>query len=335
VIVAARRDVSLWAKDAAHTRLAKMVDGRAPAREPLSYDPELSAMIQWLPLDITMPALAHDPTQLRQRLQAAGVPMPRSEAGVRLLSYEPRRRAVLLLDDHVLKVYAESDDFGAALSGFEAASQLEGVATPRCEASLKDLQLTCQPYLRGQQPAAETVAGDAGALLAALHASRVQGLLPRRPQDQLKAASTAVMGVIAVAPELEGQLRELLRKLEMLTPELDRLATSHGFFHAGALLQRDSGLVVVDFDNACAAPSALDLASYAASCITGSPGDLARAEATLDALVTGYGKRPRGLAWYLATAVVRRAPGPFQRYEPDWFARMETMIVDAESALQL
>ena len=55
-----------------------MVDGRAPAPRPLNYDPELQAMIQWLPLDISMPALAHDASQLRMRLQAADVRSPRT-----------------------------------------------------------------------------------------------------------------------------------------------------------------------------------------------------------------------------------------------------------------
>ena len=335
VIVAARRDVSLWAKDPAYTRLAEMVDGRAPARQPLSYEPELRAMIQWLPLDITMPALAHGATQLRQRLQAAGMQIPDSDAGLRLLGYEPRRRAVLRLDGHVLKTYAERNDFRAALSGFEAASQLEGVVTTPCEASLAELQLTCQPLVAGTRPAAETAAGDAGALLAALHGSPVRGLAPRGPRDQLKAASLAVSRVIDVAPELESRLQNLLRKLEMLMPDVDRLAPAHGCFDADQLLEMKDRLVVVNFDHACEAPEALDIASYAAARITGSPGDLARADATLNALVAGYGKRPRGLAWYLATAVACRAPEPFHHHQPEWFAQMEGIIADAEGALQL
>ena len=71
--IAARRNVEAWAREPEYRRLAEMVDGRAPARSPLSYEAELQALIQWLPLDISMPALAQDQIQLRTHLQAAGV----------------------------------------------------------------------------------------------------------------------------------------------------------------------------------------------------------------------------------------------------------------------
>ena len=105
-IIAARRDLSRWATEPTYVRLADLVDGRAPAPRPLSYDPELNAMIQWLPLDISLPALAQEPSQLRMRLQAAGVSIAASGEGPRMLAYKPRRRAVLQLDGHVVKIYA-------------------------------------------------------------------------------------------------------------------------------------------------------------------------------------------------------------------------------------
>jgi hypothetical protein len=48
--------------------------------------------------------------------------------------------------------------------------------------------------------------------------------------------------------------------------------------------------------------------------------------------VAGYGERPEGLPWYLATMMLRRAPHPFRRFEPEWPDRIEAMVRAAELA---
>jgi hypothetical protein len=53
----------------------------------------------------------------------------------------------------------------------------------------------------------------------------------------------------------------------------------------------------------------------------------------LDALVEGYGARPDGLDWHLATAVLIRASHPFHRQLPDWPERVEEQVATAETVL--
>ena len=90
---------------------------------------------------------------------------------------------------------------------------------------------------------------------------------------------------------------------------------------------------MLDFDEACRAPRALDVASYAANLVSGRPGDLACADAALEALLEGYGERPEGLQWYYAASLLRRAPSPFRLHKRRWTRRVESIIAAAETVL--
>ena len=334
-IIAARRDLSRWADEPTYRRLAELVDGRAPALKPLSYDSELNAMIQWLPLDIGLPALAQDPGQLRLRLQAAGVSIAAFGEGTSILAYKPRRRAVLRLDDHVVKIYAGEEEFANAVTGLDVSTRLRGVRVPDREAVMPELQLTCQTMLAGKRPDDRRATRAAGAELFTLHASDANGLRPFTPEDQLTAAAASAGSVSAVAPELEPRLQALLSTLEATAPDAGHLLASHGDFHANQLLELDHGLAVIDFDEMCAAHAALDFSSYVAHLVNGNTGDLESAALALGGLVQGYGRRPRGVSWYLATSILRRSPFPFRFMEPQWPTRIENMVAAAEEALHL
>ena len=334
-IIAARRDLSRWAAEPTYRRLAELVDGRAPAIEPLSYDPELDAMIQWLPLDIGLPALAQDPGQLRLRLQAADVHIPGSGEGAGLLAYKPRRRAVLRLDSHVIKIYAGEEEFANAVTGLEVSTRLRAMRVPDREAVIPEMRLTCQTLLSGRRPDDHQATRAAGAELFTLHSSEAEGLRPFTPEGQLTAAAASAGSVVAVAPELEPRLKAMLRTLEATAPESGPLLPSHGDFHANQLLELDRELAVIDFDEMCAAPAALDFSSYIAHLVTGGTDDLDAAARALHGLVEGYGSRPRGVSWYIATSILRRSPFPFRFMEPEWPKRIESMVAAAEEALHL
>jgi ATP-binding cassette subfamily B protein len=335
-IAAAGRDLARWVAEPTYRQLAEMVDGRSPARDPLSFAPEVQAMIQWLPLDIEMPALAHDPVQLRLRLQAAGVDIAASGDGPRLLGYEPRRRAVVRLDGHVIKVHGDDRSFAAAVAGFERARRLDRVRAARGEGVLDELQLTCEVLLAGEETDPVRDAAAAGYVLASLHESEIDGLRAFSPTDQLNAAALAAESAVAVVPELDDRLQALLRILELTRPDFEHVTPVHGNFHARQLIPVDGALAITDLDNMRVAPPALDLASYAARLVTGGEtNELTSAASALEGLVQGYGSRPRALSWYLATALVIRSPSPFHFLQPHWPSRIETMIGAAEDALHL
>jgi hypothetical protein len=328
-------DLVGWAVAPAHLALARKVDGRAPTSTPLVYDNEIGALIQWLPLDLTLPALAEEPAELRRILRVAGVETgsPNGESPV-MLAYKARRRAVLQMDGHVVKLYAGASDFANAVVGLEASEWMSNVVVPAPEAVIPAMQLTCQTLLAGKPPAGHHAAARAaGSALAALHTSRGHDLRPFPPDQQFAAAAASSRSAAAVVPGLAGRLEKLLREVELRMPDAFELVTAHGDFHANQVLDRDGSLAVIDFDEICAAPAALDFSSYVAHLVKGAPGELEAACLALADLVSGYGARPPDLEWYVATSILRRAPFPFRFMDEGWTARVEQMVADAEEAL--
>jgi ATP-binding cassette subfamily B protein/subfamily B ATP-binding cassette protein MsbA len=326
------RDLSRRARRADHVSLARLVDGRSPAASPLSYEPALGALIQWLPLDVTLPGAAEPPERLRRRLLAAGVPVEGGGDEPALISYRPGRRAVLRLDGHVLKCYAGARRFDVGRTGLERASRLRDLLAPSFEAALPDLRMTVQTHLAGAAVSAPAArASDAGGLLAVLHRAPPEGLDPRPPVDQLARAASVARLVGHVVPELQSRVELLVDELERETPESRTMVASHGDFHARQLVERDGELALTDFDGICMAPPALDLACYASHLVRGEPDDLERACAALDALAEGYGGAPAGVRWCLATAILARASRPFRRLEDRWPERVESIVGAAEA----
>jgi thiamine kinase-like enzyme len=112
------------------------------------------------------------------------------------------------------------------------------------------------------------------------------------------------------------------------------LVPAHGDFDAGQLVESGRGeYVVVDFDDACVAAPAFDLASYLADVVRGRDDDLAEIEAVRAPLLSGYGERPAALDWYLAALVLSRAPWHFQRLTRTWPERVAGMVRTAEEVL--
>jgi Ser/Thr protein kinase RdoA (MazF antagonist) len=243
---------------------------------------------------------------------------------------------VLRLDGHVAKIYADEREFAAARAAIEAAQRLNGVAAPVAEATLERLQLVCEAMIPGTQPNPKgDAAAASGSLLAALHRSRADDLRRFSTVEQYRAAMATTDAVLNVAPELADQVQAVLATLELTLPEIEELVPAHANFHAGQLLEVEGALAVIDFDHLCAAPAALDLSTYAARLVNGNDEDLSAAAAALDDLVEGYGSRPRGLSWYLATSILRRTQVPFTSLWPHWSVRTQKMVDAAEEALHL
>jgi hypothetical protein len=317
-----------------HLALARKLRRRSPASRPLAHEPDLGALVQWLPLDLRLPALAAPPAELLRRLSAAGVSVPRDAGEPALLGYKPRRRAVTRLGEHVLKFYASGREFAAAAAALRAASELDSPVTPRFKGALPRLRLTVQSWIAGTPMVA--FAGDtpsrAGAALRALHESAPRGLEPFSPARQLEEAGASARLVCALAPQLRRRLERLLAELERALPAAAPVVTAHGDFNPRHLLQTDGDLALTDFDGLSAAPAALDLATYAAQRVRGDPNDLSGALSTLEELLHGYGERPPALAWYLSTMVLRRSPRPFRSLDERWPERLALMVDAAEEA---
>ena len=323
-------DLAGRARKSENQALADMVDGRSPAERPLSFEPAIGALVQWLPLDLSLWALAVPPAHRDRRLRSAGVHTHGRGEEPMLLDYRPQSRAVVRLNGHVLKYYATHSSFGAAVAGLEAAAEAS-VGTPGFEASLPELLLTVQSHVAGERIESPAVAAvDAGAALARLHAGSPAALREFSPAEQLDTAAVSAELVGRIAPALRPRVETLLARLEATLPgDLDRVP-AHGDFDARRLLDGADGLVITDFDAMCGAPAALDVAAYAADLVRGGPADLDAALAVLDLVLEGYAARPEELSWYLATTILRRAPRPFRHQDEQWPERIEAMVAAAE-----
>ncbi len=329
-MIANGRSLARRAAAPVNVALADQVNGRSPAARPLSYAGDLDALIQWLPLDVSLPALAATPEAWRGRLRKVGVGVGPAEPV--LLNYKPRRRAVLRLGRHVIKVYAGEGDFQRAARGLAAADGLRHVPSASCEAVIPDLSTTVQSLLRGQPPIDPLdVSVTAGRLVAELHRSDVDGLELLTPASQLGEAARSAALATTVVPELAKRVEHLLADLEADLPCNLAAVPSHGDFHARQLLIQDHELSLIDLDELCLAPAAFDLATYAAHLVRDGAEDLAPAGQALDAVLDGYGDRPEGLGWYLATAILRRAPFPFRTLEDHWPEGVAAHLAAAEA----
>src|SRR5215218_2385984 len=293
------------ARTPARLAIARALGADAPVARPLTYDAGLGALVHWYPLDLAMPVLA-------------------------------KPRAVLRLGDVVLKAYADDEAFRAGVDGLRIAGALALPHGPRLHGAFADLRLTVQPALAGDpvpRVRARHVAPAAGAMLRVLHESRVPGLTVATSRSLLDDVHESAALVAAVAPTLGPHALDLLARLEEHAPEADALVASHGDFNVSQFLDVDGGLAVLDFDEACLAAPALDLASYAANLVGGRAGDLERAREALDALLDGYGRRPANVDWYLAALLLRRARNPFRLHKRRWPKRIEQMLAAADEVL--
>ena len=333
--VIAGQDLAAKIQGPRFAEMTAMVDGRSPAARPVVYDPEVNAIITWLPFDVKLPGLAVPPPELADRLSRAGASAPRRPGGPAVLGYKPASRAVLRFGDHILKAYAKDRQFSAAVTGLLASGCAPSLYAPRLRATFADLRLTAQPVVDGITPGeAVDVAREAGAFLRALHGYRRDELALWWPAHQLAEAKRHARLAATVVPELAPCLRGLADRLTRSLPADPALVSAHGDFHVDQILVGHDRLVVVDFDGMCRAPAALDVATYAADVVRGRDDDLDRVFAVLDPLREGYGRTPDHVEWYLSTAILCRATHPFRAQVPNWEARVRAMAGAAEEVLR-
>jgi hypothetical protein len=313
-------------------RLARRVDGRAPARDAIGYDADADALLTWLPLDPALPALTEPPGRLAERLAEAGVtvPAPAAEPTIVPESYKPGDRVVLRIGRHVLKAYGDERACERGEAGLRLAASLP-VRTPRAEACFRDLRLTVQSAVDGASPAPEAAAARAGELVRRLQAAPIVPLR-RAPPDRLLTLVEEKAAVAArLLPELTRRLARLVERLRRAAPAPSELVLAHGDFDADQLLEADEGEpFILDFDDVCMADPALDLATYLADLVQGGEGDRQALAAVRALLLAGYGASPPALDWHLAAKIVARTTHPFQRALPDWDERLERMVRTTE-----
>lgn len=340
VMVAADRNLAKRAARPVARDLAAGVRWHPQApRSAIVHDRDLDALVQWFPADLWLPALGEPHHDLLRGLTAPHSPRQPNRMGDAaaetqwmLLAYKPRRRAVLRVDGHVVKFYAERAAFTAAARALLAAGRLP-VMTPRVVAVSGARQVTVQPHLDGRTVEAVSGATEAGGLLLRMHSSvPPPGLATQTNQDVLAAARASAGLVRTLRPQRSDRLAALVERLATTCPPEDHPVLSHGDFHSRQLIDQETGLAVLDLDELCLATPGLDLATFIAHEVDGQEDDEGTIAALVDRLAAGYGSLPADLDWHLSAAVLRRAPFPFRKPPtPDWPERVDNLVATAEA----
>ena len=324
----AGRDLAARARRPGLLGAAQRVDGRSPAALPLGYDAEAEALVTWLPFDPRLPALAEPPERLAARLGMAAC-----EAAIAPESYQPGARVVLRAGDSILKAYGTESAYERGVAGLRLAAS-SPLRTPRAGRCLADLRVTSQSAVEGSPPTPAAAATVAGMLVRRLQASALEPARVAAP-DHLFALAAEKAAIAAKAlPALAPRLRRLVAVLRRTAPAVTELVPAHGDFDAEQLLDTGAGEpVVLDFDDACLAAPALDLATYLADVVRGDAGGLARLERVREPLLAGHGSEPKALDWHVAAVVAARTLHAFRRGREDWPERTEGMVSAAEEVL--
>ncbi|MGH2985823.1 MAG: glycosyltransferase, partial [Solirubrobacterales bacterium] len=332
-ILDTKADLAGRAREPAHVARSRLAADDS-VREPLRFEPELDALVQWLPFDIALPALSLPPAQLSGVLAEHQLDLPDPPLRAERLDYVPLRRAVVRLGAHVLKSYGKDRRLADAVLGLRTVQGLDSAATAPLEAVLSELRVTVQGALGGRLPDDPlTAAGPAGEILRELQSLPTAGLAMRPTARELESHVVAVRIVRDIAPALQPRASRLLSRLVASRPDDPRPVVAHGDFDDGQMLLGPAGVAVFDFDAICATHPAMDLARFAAVIVRRDPSRLDRAYAALARLLDAYGEPPPDLDWYLAAQILCQVGSPFRKGWPDWPEKVEAIIAAAETVL--
>jgi hypothetical protein len=296
----------------------------------------MQAVVHWLPFDPHLQLLAVAPPAVADLLsssECASLPVS-DEVSLKVLSYVPGRRATFALEPYVVKTYGSKPTFKAARAAQHLLGDGVDLPTPRAVGALPTYRMTVQRHVTGtpaDRSDAVAHAGTARHLIDRLHASSRAALVRRDPQAQLRGAESAIDTLAAVLPSEAPRARRVFKRLVETAPVGLPLVLSHGDFTIDQLLVDPAGyLTVTDVDNACQAPAALDVASFAANVMSGRTGDVENADAVLDELLA-WGAPPPAVEWHYAVALLRRCDRPFRRLKKRWPDKATAVLDHAET----
>lgn len=299
------------------------------------------------------------PSKLRSLVAATcptvvpnGLRFSKSRSHFALVRYKPERRAVLRWQigavdgsgqrtGHSIiwvRCHAESQAPHTAVA--IAAAAAAGVRCPRTLGIAHD-RLAIESHVAGATfaPAARPAElAAAAAATARLHDSgAVSGLPLHGPVQELDQSLRAAEDLGRMLPQLQARATALADQLAARIPAAGPPVLAHGDLHAGQFLIDGDGAALCDFDRACVAPAAHDLAVFRAHCeLEDGAGGAALARGFVDA----YGRHRAlpgdgELEWWSASALLRGSLSPFRTLRADWPQRCEVALASAERTLAL
>ena len=320
-----------------HRSRAKLVEGRAPAANPFTYEPELRALIYWLPFDPDLPALSEPPSLASPPARARGSraragrrrapppPVPASTSG----HASPRR--------HVVKIYRHEADFDEGVRGLHASAYVRLGATARCEAVVPEWKLTVQELLPGAPPAgaptplARPAPSSPGSMPQTSAASHHCARRPAEGRGRVGEARVGGRADLGRASRSRSCGRLEVGRTSRSTCSCPLTATSTAASSSSWQEELRAHRLRPPWRRRHLRSTSR---TTRAPC---RPGGARRGSRGVRPRRVRRGLRwpAAGLSWYLSAAILRSARGPFKRFEQDWPERIETTVAAAEAALEL
>lgn len=311
--------------------------------------PRLNALFQVYPVDYDLKFLARaaDPVWMADEVgQAFGDHSIVLSGDPELVRYKPERKALFRYDlshgPHE-RLYGKlhSDDRGTNLTALTAALIDLGVVTPPVAMTLPRRRFIAHAEavgiplaaLRGSASYAGWMEPLAGSMRE-LQQVELPGLGSHRLADEIAGVKETARLLGTIAPRLAIRLDRVTNDIAArLSGVSDLLHTAHGDFYDDQAVVSGSGLALIDLDEMRLAHPAIDAGNMLAHLISGQDrGDDVAGAATAfrEAVLTRDPTLAPNLAAFEAAALLRLAPGPFRRLEPDWPEGIARILTLAE-----
>jgi thiamine kinase-like enzyme len=313
--------------------------------------PDEPVLLLAFPLDRVMPDLRRmvRASKVRSLLESlpegwmpAGSRFSKSRSRCTLARYKPERRAVVRWDaafldtggasvsTRTLWIRCYAEPLAVLNRAATDAARSSGVRTTRTllvphERLLVESHLDGAPWIAGTSSQDQSAART----LARLHLGRGPASLPiHGPLPELDRILCAVEDLARLRRELGATAAVIADTLARTVPAGSKAVFCHGDFHPGQVLIQDGDAGFCDFDRACLAPVAHDLATLYTHLLLA---DAGTADEHFAAFLEAYAQHaavPEGteLAWWQACALVRAAIHPFRALRPDWPEKATEML---------
>lgn len=340
-------------------RLRHRADEEWAGLDALALLPDANLLLLGFPIDRAMHDLRRlvRPSKVRSLVAAtcpdvvpAGMRFSKSRSSFRLVRYKPERRAVLHwrigcigLDGKSqaktsLWLRCHADSVVRQATAATSAALAAGIECPRT-LGIAHERLVIESHVDGLpwQPARESRGFPlAAALVARLHSARAPLSVPHHGAvHELDRVLRAAEDLARLSTGHGDMARSLVDRLAATVPPTSSMGFAHGDLHAGQVLLTSDQAALCDFDRACVAPAASDLASFRAHCLLNDP---VGGHVLADSFDEAYGQ-VRSLppaperAWWNTSALLRAATLPFRSLRADWPQSTTALLQAAQVAL--
>lgn len=319
---------------------------------------QLALAIFIFPVDAKLPALSllSDPQKrpiLLRRLFPENPGM--WESSLHTLAYKPERRFVahLLSDSEAqvtAKLYRDSDfDTVWQKTGSLQSSSRLRIARNLSQSSRHHLLVSewlpgilLSELISTGSPDLQAVA-NTGAALAELHAQPCERLPQHATQEEARRLVELAGGLGILSPDLTGKSLELAQKLsaQLVQVPTERMPI-HGDFYPAQVLIDGELAVFLDLDEAVCGHPAADIGSFLGRLhyqVINGKYSHQFIDQVQEALLEGYRQigsslNPDVINMYTAASLFHLAQDPFRYREPDWSARIHTILDHVEAVLE-